>query len=314
MNIEKFGAVKLARANGCTSATVRGLVKWIAGHSKSASVLDQRMTHRGTWLIARQMTRACLPYIVGDATPHARHRGWIGVTVQDSDLRAESESQSEVEFPRAKNFDSGVASLYGPSFSTDVTTDRTTYGGSFKGWEHTSRTPRYQSGLWVSARGVVVILGQKCKITHRHYAPAGLKFAKDGEGVKILAKDGTDYHPTLHEWRSSRFAGMIREKLTAKRTAVRAAAALKRTQARVEAVFQRDLSTTRVNLDDSRRAGNCIEGSLAFAERRLSMTRSEILDGGWLVSVSGSRLAKTGDARALAAVRSAWARETTVSI
>lgn len=309
MNIEKFESVKSARASGCTSATTRGLVKWIKSHPKS--ICAPSPLRKG---LVQQSLRTGLPYAAGHATPAACHRGWLGVTVDDPILRGIAESKSHDEFPRAKNFLAGVAVLYGPAFSTDVSTDRSTYGGPFKGWEHTSRKPKYQSGIWMSASGTVVIFGQGCKITHKHFAPSGLKFAQDGEGVKLIARDGTDYHPTREEWTSSRFAGMVREKLTTKRAAARAASVLEREQERTELVFQRDLSTTRVTLDDSRRAGNCVEGSLAFAERRLGMSRSDILDGRWLVSVSASRLAKTGDARAMSAVRSAWSRETTVSI
>lgn len=73
----------------------------------------------------------------------------------------------------------------------------------------------------------------------------------------------------------------------------------------------------RVTLEDSRRAGNCVEGSLAFAERKLGMSREEIVVAGHLFSVPANRLiaVANGDLpRIEAAIKIAWLRETTVSI
>lgn len=72
-----------------------------------------------------------------------------------------------------------------------------------------------------------------------------------------------------------------------------------------------------VTLLDSRSAGNCVEGSLAFAERKLGIPRAEILSAGYLFSVPADRLLRVANgntAQAEAAARDAWMRETTVCI
>ena len=82
-------------------------------------------------------------------------------------------------------------------------------------------------------------------------------------------------------------------------------------------VFLRELHNVRVTLEDSRRAGNCIEGSLTFAERKLGIPRAEILGASYLFSVPAKRLlaVANGDRKRVeAAIQIAWQRETMVSI
>ena len=83
-----------------------------------------------------------------------------------------------------------------------------------------------------------------------------------------------------------------------------------RQQEHIEAEVEKSV----VLLEDSRRAGNCVEGSLQFAERRLGLPREAVLAGQWFVSVPGCRLLATGDRRAEMAVRAAFQRETTIAI
>jgi hypothetical protein len=142
-------------------------------------------------------------------------------------------------------------------------------------------------------------------------APAGMAFERDDNGVKLVrVSDGMEYHPTREEWYSPKFATLVRARMAENFSRRKAANRDKRN-------FDRMVKSTRVTLDDSRRAGNCIEGSLAFAERKLRMTREEILSGRWLVSVPAKRLlaVANGDRpRVEAAIRAAYARETMVSI
>ena len=70
--------------------------------------------------------------------------------------------------------------------------------------------------------------------------------------------------------------------------------------------------TTRVTLQDSRRAGNCVVGSLDFAKRyQLS---EEHVTGLNCPGMRGDVLMRSGDYRAKNAVLEAWQRETLVSI
>jgi hypothetical protein len=87
--------------------------------------------------------------------------------------------------------------------------------------------------------------------------------------------------------------------------------------ARIEAIFARELATVRVTMDDSRRAGNCIEGSLVFAERKLGIDRESVLKSRHLFSVPAPVLLRHSNEdkpRVNAAIRQAWMRETTVCI
>ena len=83
---------------------------------------------------------------------------------------------------------------------------------------------------------------------------------------------------------------------------------------RIYKLFLADIPTTRVTLNDSRRAGNCIEGSLRFAELRLGIPREDILAAKHLFKVPASRLMASDDTRAHNAVMEAWRRETTICI
>jgi hypothetical protein len=163
-------------------------------------------------------------------------------------------------------------------------------------------------------------------------SPAGMIFCVDSNGVFMLRlSDGMDYHPEAADWLDECFArrvitGMAKNKKARRLAGVRernlklaserSAKEAMQMQKKRAKEMQKMLSC-RVTLDDSRRAGNCIEGSLAFAERKLRMTREEVLSGRWLVSVSAKRLlaVANGDrARVEAAIRVAYARETEVSI
>jgi hypothetical protein len=135
----------------------------------------------------------------------------------------------------------------------------------------------YQSCVGMSrvGRSAVVIL--ECKLVRRIVAPAGLVFTHDANGILLRrVSDGMDYHPEDADWTAKDFATRVRKAMAAnwakRREAKRAAkqAALDAAEAaRVAAIRECELATTRVTLDDSRRAGNCVEGSLAFAERKL---------------------------------------------
>lgn len=86
---------------------------------------------------------------------------------------------------------------------------------------------------------------------------------------------------------------------------------------RSAAIYERDLPTVCVTLADNRAAGNCVEGTLAFAERKLQIPREEILAGGHLFAVPASRLLAGANDEAdwvKAAIRRAWLRETMLAI
>lgn len=198
--------------------------------------------------------------------------------------------------------------------------------GSAKFWQTTYWTrarngyPRNQNHAAIPSYAVVsdsmVTIHHAIHPTIVRRAPTGMRFAIDGNGLHLIrVSDGMDYHPTFAEWRAKNFVALVRKgmaenyarRMTAKKTEKLALANKK----------QAERSTTRVTLADSRRAGNCVEGSLAFAEKKLKVSREEIIAGSYLLSFPATRLLRiaNGDKpRVEAAVKQAWLRETLVSI
>lgn len=153
-------------------------------------------------------------------------------------------------------------------------------------------------------------------------APAGMIFDKDSLGILLKRKsDGMDYHLSSIDFEINNFATLVRAKMAEnyklrvrKKKEERATKKNKVEHARINKIYSREAPSCRVNLYDSKRAGNCIEGSLAFAERRLHMAREEIMECPWLVNAPARALLDSGDFRAQQAVRVAFERETQISI
>lgn len=197
------------------------------------------------------------------------------------------------------------------------------YGGKFKTY------PKLTNVAYITSYAVL----SSDMVTLRHAllpdrvirAPAGLRFERDDNGLKVVrVSDGMDYHPDARDWAAPDFARRVRAglkenrriRLAHKRRDAQEAKDLRNAQ-RLEKLFRRDLPTTRVTLADSRAAGNCVEGSLAFAERKLGLSREDVLSAGYLFSVPASRLLAAANGStplATAAARAAWRRETMISI
>lgn len=157
-------------------------------------------------------------------------------------------------------------------------------------------------------------------------APKGMIFERDDNGLMLRRlSDNMDFHPSTKDLLAKNFVTLVRKNMAenySARMSQRRNEKLAKFKAEqdkkradwLESVFKQDLSNTMVTLNDSCKAGNYIEGSLQFAERRLGISRQEILNGGHLFHVCAKRLVKTGDKRAIRAVKVAWERETTVCI
>ncbi len=146
-------------------------------------------------------------------------------------------------------------------------------------------------------------------------APKGMVFEIDSNGLLLRRKsDGMDFHLNGQILERKDFATFVRAEM-AKNFKLRLDAKRRdKREKHLQKLFARDLKTTMVTLHDSRRAGNCVEGSLQFAERRLGISRQEILNGGHLFKVCAKKLVDSGDQRAIAAAKTAWNRETLVCI
>lgn len=221
------------------------------------------------------------------------------------------------------NVSIGNPCIYGHAHQSR--TEAINYKGKFKGYHGSYLYWDYQSAIGITQSGRSAIVIIECKVVRRILAPSGMRFDLDANGILLRrVSDGMDYHPTSQDWHSPKFSTRCRAAMAANykrrmdtKRAEKKAAKDKAEAARMDRLFMRDLPTVRVTLADSRAAGNCVEGSLAFAERKLHIPREEILAGGHLFSVPATRLlsAVNGDKpRVEAAVRRAWMRETAVSI
>lgn len=202
------------------------------------------------------------------------------------------------------------------------------YKGSYKNYICWNYQPVYTSYYRIGLGGkkIIYVFGFETLEKKAISAPRGMIFERDGNGLLLRRlTDKMDFHPSTEDLLSKNFATVIRRKMAenysarmaqrkSEKLAKIAAEKSKKITEQLEKLFQRDLSTTMVTLHDSRKAGNCIEGSLQFAERRLNISRDEIIKGGFLFKVPAYKLVKTGEQRALAAVKVAWNRETMVCI
>ena len=253
--------------------------------------------------------------------PLERIMGYYRGPLTDDTADQDAYEQVQRDNPRKKNIYRGDAKIWGKAVQPRWETIN--YKGTFKGYRGSEVYADYQSCLCVSRSGRSVVKVAACKIVRRLLAPAGMKFDADSNGVMVRRlTDGMDYHPTPEEWAAKNFATLVRagmaKNFAARRAAKRVeklAAKNAREAARLGKIMAREINSVRVTLEDSRRAGNCVEGALRYAETRLRIDRQTVLDGGYLFSVSaGKLLATNGDAGVKRAVDSAWTRETTVSI
>lgn len=217
----------------------------------------------------------------------------------------------------------GNPRVHGPAHQSR--TEAIAYKGKFKGYRGSHLYWDYQSAIGISPSGKSAVIVIECKLVRRIIAPAGMVFDKDANGILLRRlSDGMDLHPMADDWHSPKFATICRFAMAANykrrmdtKRAEKKAAKDKVEAARMDRLFIRDLPTVRVTLADSRAAGNCVEGSLAFAERKLHVAREEILAGGHLYSFPAPlllRVANGDKPRVEAAVRRAWMRETAVCI
>lgn len=129
--------------------------------------------------------------------------------------------------------------------------------------------------------------------------------------------DGEAYHFEAAALKTAKAIVAMAEEIVKAFAARDAAKAQAAAQVRQSAMILADIATTRVALDDSRRAGNCIEGSLQFAETKLGLSRADCLAAGYLLRVPAKRILAVANGqtdRAMGAITAAWLRETTVSI
>ena len=309
--------VKLARKNGSTAETVKGAARFILAKGGDANKLWEHRRDRPSQIMHVQHKRIDVAK-PGDRLTLNKYvnygykicRGPI-----DRDLESKSKDSAYKNNPRKKNWSSPETRIFLES-DISVGYEPIYYKGRFKGYTGSYLFPTYQSSVAISPSGksAVVITGNIMR--KRVKAPAGTRFGKDELGLRVVRKtDKLDYHFAPEDlMRKGGFASFIRRKLAEKYIASLQSKKAEKAKKENDARFLRQIKNTYVSLEDSRRAGNCIEGSLAFAERKLGLDRKSILEGRWLFTVPAMKLMKTGDKRAEKSVVAAWQRETTVCI
>lgn len=308
---QNYSIARRAADKGCTAKTAPGVARWVAKHGAN---LGSPMAYGwGAMQDCRSQAYERGSRLMRNVDITARR--WTECVLVVESLAEQAEEAARNAHPNRRNWRSAKPAKARQDVAPFgvIAHDMGRYSCkcTYTKYEY---TPTYQSSIRVWRSGKTADVWRMNKMARRVQVPAGLRFAIDDLGALVIAADGTDYHPTASEWMSTKFASVIRAALAAKRAAVRQAALAARESARVAKIRDRQMASCRVTLADSRRAGNCVEGSLAFAERRLRLNRAEILAGGHLIHVSGAALLATGDARARRAVEVAWQRETTVCI
>lgn len=146
----------------------------------------------------------------------------------------------------------------------------------------------------------------------RGKTPKGMTWYSTVDGpVLIRDSDGMEYHPRVYDASKTNFISFVRRQM-AKNWKLRLETR------KIETKIKNDRNIF-ITLLDSRKAGNCVQGTLNFAKNRLHLSEKEVVDAPWLVQVP-SRLAlrvaqsEFERSRVIAATKQAWLRETAISI
>ena len=249
---------------------------------------------------------------------HANFEGFRKYRFSNSEAEEDSYNELKERNPRKKNIYRGNSVINGTNSIERFETIN--YKGAFRGYKGSNLYCDYQSCIAISNCGTyaITIIGNKIK--GKYVAPKGMLFKKDNLGIFVERQtDKMDYHLMSVDWDIKNFATKIREKMASEYIKRKLANKLKKANEQHEKLFIKSLRNTRVNLNDSRKAGNCLEGTLSFCEKYLKLDRKTILDGGHLFSIPATSILKKAknefdEVRALNACRFAWMRETTISI
>lgn len=246
----------------------------------------------------------------------------------NQDLARKTSAAAHNSNSRVKNWICAKAKCVKTSLGAYDTINAGTYKGKYKGYTIWNYQPVYTSYYRIGPNGKKLIYVHGFDKPEKKIisAPKGMLFIRDENGLMLQrSTDKMDYHLSAEELLRKDFATHVRKMMAtnySSRMSLRRNEKLAKIKAYqdkkradwLESIFKKDLKTTMVTLNDSRKAGNCVEGSLQFAERRLGIPRQEILNGGHLFFVRAEKLVKTGDQKAINAAKIAWQRETTICI
>ena len=136
--------------------------------------------------------------------------------------------------------------------------------------------------------------------------PDGWSWFNDSYGVGVKDRAGVDFHPIFN-------SELTVEHLLCYHSYNKALRQNQMYDVSLRQATVQNLDSTFVTLEDSARAGNCIEGSLAFAERVLGLKREDVLGASYFLKVLARKVWDSRDYRAQNACVQAYMRETNVS-
>jgi hypothetical protein len=140
--------------------------------------------------------------------------------------------------------------------------------------------------------------------------PKGMKWKRDKDGIFLERQtDGMDFHVSHEDIARKDFVTYVRNQMAANYK--------NRLQAqRLEKQFSDKVSSTLVTFTDARQAGNCVEGILGWAKRKLGMDKESFLAAPWLTQIPAKLLLKLDSENQLLknSINQAWLRENMVSI
>ena len=310
-------AISIAETRGCKAQTPKGLIKFFLG---SNLFIDQRKLN----LVKRANPEIYRIHKILDTgkkgdickMPADKISNFRRFSFVDNTVASGAKRQAHINNPRKKNLFLGLPKISG--FAMEEREETFSYGGRFRSRKGSNIYADYQSCICLSKTGKLAVIVTGNVIARRILAPKGMLFDKDNNGIKLIRiSDKMDYHPIYGDWRAKDFATRVRRQMAANYKNRVESKRLERKNKQFDFLFNRDLHNTMVTLDDSRKAGNCIQGSLNFAEKKLRISGEDLINGGYLFTIPASKILKVanGDtARAMAACRTAWLRETEVAI
>jgi hypothetical protein len=267
-----------ARKAGSTATTIHGVLMFIKKHGLPKQISD-------TFI------------------PSNKFRSFA---ITDPTLGSEAELISKKQNPKIRNWDSRSATTDATKHFTTMPINHGRYSSRCSYIRYTY-SPMYHSELKIAKSSKEYAeFWQGGKLVKKLWAPSGLKFGWDDNGPLIVSKDGTEYHFDHSDLKAKNFAQNLRNKLSETRLARRK---IKNAQ-KAQKLLDKELKRVRITLQDSRRAGNCLQGTINYLSQN-GYDRRFIVSP--LASVPAKNL-DLKDPKVRAAAIAAYQRETLESI
>lgn len=140
--------------------------------------------------------------------------------------------------------------------------------------------------------------------------PKGMKLINNKKEIVLVREsDGMDLHIVSCDILRKDFCTWVRKTMADNYKKRQETKRVERQQKRFLDIFNKEIHSTYVLMEDSRRAGNCVAGTVSFAK---SHGIDKIHD--WFSSLPAKICLRSGNERAIAAAKQAFMRETTISI